>query len=108
MNVPQSSHISEHCQSASIHVIRFNKKVLQEAKWLIAYHGRAYIERNNDYLLESSNIAESNLALQAAGEIEKGLANHTKPRFGYNDSEQFNLAKMPKSSPGSTRQRWQK
>ncbi len=50
-----------------------NKLALQEAEWLIAYRGRAYVERNNDFLWEPSNIAESNLALQAAAEIEKRL-----------------------------------
>lgn len=52
-----------------------NKAALQEAEWLIAHRGRAYVERNNNSLWAPSNIAESNLALRAAADIEKRLGN---------------------------------
>ncbi len=50
-----------------------NKLALQEAEWLTAYRGRAYVEPNNKHLWSPSNIAESNLALQAAADIEARL-----------------------------------
>ena len=53
--------------------IGLNKQALQEAEWLIDYRGRAYVERNNNFLWAPSNITESNLALHAIADIEKRL-----------------------------------
>lgn len=53
--------------------VGLNKQALQEAEWLIAYRGRAYVERNNNFLWTPTNIVESNLALLAASDIEKRL-----------------------------------
>ena len=52
---------------------RQDKAALQEAEWLIAHRGEAYVEHNNDKIWQPSNIAESNLALLAAATIEKRL-----------------------------------
>ncbi|MEO8003023.1 MAG: putative peptide modification system cyclase [Arenimonas sp.] len=50
-----------------------NKLALQEAEWLVAYRGRAYIELNNQSLWDPSTIIESNLAILDAATIEKRL-----------------------------------
>jgi hypothetical protein len=50
-----------------------NKPALQEADWLIAYRGRAYVELSNQSLWDPGNIIESNLAMLEAANIEKAL-----------------------------------
>ncbi len=81
-----SSHIAKGNELYYSHAVRLrammatqqHAQALQEAEWLIAYRGRAYVEANNNFLWEPSNIIESNLALLAAAESEKKLGNASK------------------------------
>jgi len=50
-----------------------DKAALQEAEWLIANRGLAYIESNNKSLWKPSNLIESNLAILTAADIESRL-----------------------------------
>ena len=82
-----------------------DRLALQEAEWLIAYRGRAYVERNNNSLWAPSNIAESNLALRAAADIEKRLGRFTQAEFQlqqfktvWPDSDAQTIARLRASS----------
>ena len=43
---------------------------LKQTRWLAAHRGRAYLEINSFQILQTRNVAESNLALLRAAEIE--------------------------------------
>lgn len=76
-----NAHIQQGHELYYAHVLRLhalvagdqNKPALQEADWLIAYRGRAYVELSNQSLWDPGNIIESNLAMLEAANIEKAL-----------------------------------
>ena len=50
-----------------------DREALAEAQWLTDHRGRAYLEVNSLQILQARNVAESNLALLAAAELEHKL-----------------------------------
>lgn len=52
-----------------------DRNALAEARWLAEHRGRAYLEVNSLLVLQARNIAESNIALLTAAELEHKLGN---------------------------------
>ncbi len=50
---------------------------LEQAKWIAEHRGRAYGEYNSRQMLTPLNVAESNLALLRAAELERARGNAT-------------------------------
>ena len=49
------------------------REALAEARWLAGHRGRAYLEINSLQILQTRNVAESNIALLTAAELEHAL-----------------------------------
>jgi hypothetical protein len=74
------------------------RDALAEARWLADHRGRAYLEINSLQILQTRNIAESNIALLTAAELEHTLGDDdaAKKDFAAFDAA-WPVATLPKS-----------
>jgi hypothetical protein len=52
----------------------------QEAAWLMSHRGRAYVELNSNWLLQPSNVLESDLAILSGAELAEAAGDHAQAR----------------------------
>ncbi|MBU8977345.1 putative peptide modification system cyclase [Lysobacter sp. MMG2] len=77
-------------------------EAVKEAQWIASHRGRAYVENNSYQVLQSLNVADTNLSLLRAAELQAALKRNDAAKQSL---QRFDAAWAPDALPGPLAQR---